>query len=226
MEIVPTNPCHGVEGNPTRDRKRVLFDTEIPRFWAAFDSSGLMRGSALKLILLLGQRPGEVRRMRREHIVDGWWEMPGTAVPDIGWPGTKNGEDHSVWLPAPARAIIDELVDGEPDIGFVLATERGGPVSGLDADMRRICADLGAERATPHDLRRTFGTTVTGLGLGRATMDRLLNHADHSIGSVYDRHAYRREDQAAWERVAARIAAVATGEHVVAGNVVRLAPPA
>src|SRR5262249_38809326 len=76
MEIVPTNPCHGVEGNPTRDRKRVLFDTEIPRFWAAFDSSGLMRGSALKLILLLGQRPGEVRRMRREHIVDGWWEMP------------------------------------------------------------------------------------------------------------------------------------------------------
>ena len=32
---------------------------------------------ALKLILLTGQRPGEVAAMQREHIVDGWWQMPG-----------------------------------------------------------------------------------------------------------------------------------------------------
>ena len=109
-------------------------------------------------------------------------------------------------------------MDGEPPAGFVI-----GGVTGLDAAMRKICRDIGANRATPHDLRRTFGSTVTGLGLGRPTMDRLLNHADHSTTSVYDRHPYRREDQAAWERVGAHIAAVATGEHVVAGNVVALA---
>ena len=44
--------------------------------WLAFDDAGLIVGSALKLILLLGQRPGEVAHMRHEHIKDGWWEMP------------------------------------------------------------------------------------------------------------------------------------------------------
>jgi integrase len=221
-EIIAVNPCVGVERNPTRDRKRVLFDSEIPKFWAAFDSAGLSRGSALKLILLLGQRGGEIRCMRREHIVDNWWMMPGPKMPDIGWPGTKNGEDHHVWLPAPARRIVDALIDGEAPVGFVLPTEKNAPVSGLDAAMRKICGDLGiAEKVTPHDLRRTFGSTVTGLGLGRPTMDRLLNHADHSITSVYDRHPYRREDQAAWERVAAHIVAVAEGQ--VIDNVVEFA---
>jgi len=151
--------------------------------------------------------------------------MPGPKMPDIGWPGTKNGEDHHVWLPAPARRIVDELIAGEAGAGFVLATEKGGPVSGLDADMRRICRDIGIPDVRPHDLRSTFGTTVTGLGLGRQCMDRLLNHADHSIGSVYDRHAYRREDQAAWERVAGHIMSL-VDDRVAGDNVVQFAPPA
>ena len=52
------------------------------------------------MILLTGQRPGEVTHMRREHIEDGWWTLPGAPVPALGWPGTKNGETHRVWLPA------------------------------------------------------------------------------------------------------------------------------
>ena len=36
--------------------------------------------------------------------------------------------------------------------------------------------ELGVERATPHDLRRTFSTTVTGLGFGRDALNRITNH--------------------------------------------------
>jgi integrase len=50
----------------------VLSDAEVPLVWSAFDDAGLIVGSALKLILLLGQRPGEVAHMRHEHIRDGW----------------------------------------------------------------------------------------------------------------------------------------------------------
>ena len=226
MEIVPTNPCRGVEGNPTSSRSRILSDDEIGKFWKAFDTAGLLRGSALKLTLLTGQRPGEICRMRREHVDgNGWWMLPGAADAATGWPGTKNHSDHRVFLSAPARAIVRELTDGEAPCGFVFGCV--GPVTNLDAAMRAICAGLDvADKVTPHDLRRTFGSTVTGLGLGRQCMDRLLNHADHSIGSVYDRHQYRREDQAAWERVGAHIAAIATGEHAAAGNVIALAPSA
>ena len=106
--------------------------------------------------------------MRREHIKDGWWEIPGEPVPTLGWPGTKNGESHRVWLPAAARELLVDLAD-DASTGFVFAGSRGRAVAKLDEAMRTICAKLGAERATPHDLRRTFSTTVTGLGFGRDT---------------------------------------------------------
>src|ERR1019366_8762826 len=76
-EIVKVNPCALVERNETKRRERVLSDSEVPKFWAAFDNGGLVASTALKMILLTGQRPGEVAHMRREHIVDGWWTMPG-----------------------------------------------------------------------------------------------------------------------------------------------------
>jgi integrase len=66
-EILPANPCKLVARNPTRSRERVLSDSEIPTFWAAFDAAGLVASTALKMILVTGQRPGEVAHMRREH---------------------------------------------------------------------------------------------------------------------------------------------------------------
>jgi integrase len=175
-EITKVNPCALVDRNPTNERERVLSDSEIPKFWAAFGDAGLVRGAALKTILLTGQRPGEVAHMRLEHIVDGWWQMPGEPVHSLGWPGTKNGNSHRVWLPAPAAKLIKELTDGA-DGGFVFANARGGPIDKLDDALRDICSKLGvAHKATPHDLRRTHGTTITALGFGRDAMNRIQNH--------------------------------------------------
>ena len=150
-EILPSNPCKLVARNAVRSRERVLADSELPMFWKAFGDAGLVVGAALKMILLTGQRPGEVAHMRREHIKDGWWEIPGEPVPTLGWPGTKNGESHRVWLPAAARELLVDLAD-DASTGFVFAGSRGRAVAKLDEAMRTICAKLGAERATPHDL--------------------------------------------------------------------------
>ena len=199
-----------VARNPTRSRERILSASEIPIMWAAFDEAEPMAGTALKLILLLGQRPGEVSHMRYEHIKDGWWEMPGE--PKAGWPGTKNGSAHRVSIAKAAKALIAELESdkylGRPsfsgDSGYVLTSTRGA-VRDLDGAMRNICRKLVIERATPHDLRRTFGSTVTALGFGRDAMDRLMNHKSKSISSVYDRHGYGPEDQRIMETVASHI---------------------
>jgi integrase len=202
-EIVAVNPCKLVERNPTRSRERVLSESELPLFWKALDDLDRLRASALKMILLTGQRPGEVAHMRREHIKDGWWEMPGAAVPGI-WPGTKNGKSHGVWLPTPAQTILVELGMGDA-AGFVFSGSGGGPAHGLDAAMRAICANLRVERVTPHDLRRTHGTKITGLGFGRAAMNRVQNHHEGGIGDVYDRHDYSTENKQVMEAVAAKI---------------------
>jgi integrase len=188
---IAVNPCHGIERNETKSRERVLSDSEIPRFWSAFDNAGLIRGTALKLILLTGQRPGEVSRMRREHVVDGWWMLPGDPDPKLGWPGTKNAQSHRVWLSEPVLALLDEI-DGD---GQVFPGVRK-----LSADMTAICKKLSAERATPHDLRRTFSTKVAGLGFGRDALNRVTNHREGGIASVYDRHQYAEKIARSWKR--------------------------
>ena len=90
--------------------------------------------------------------------------------------------------------------------------------------MRATCEALGVERATPHDLRRTHGTMVTRLGFGRDAMNRIQNHKEGGIASVYDRHEYADENKRVMEAVAARIMALVRGDADT--NVVRLSPQA
>jgi integrase len=204
-EILPgPNPCKLVARNETRSRERVLSETELPMVWAALGDS--LQGRALKALLLLGQRPGEVSCMRREHIRDGWWEMPGKPMPELKWPGTKNGQSHRVWLPKPVRAIIDRK-----ETGFVFG-QRGRPVLGLDTMMRAISKQLGIEPVRPHDLRRTHGTTITKLKFGREAMNRIQNHKEGGISDVYDVHEYADENKHIMETVAAHILALAEGK--------------
>jgi integrase len=202
---VTVNPCQGIERHETKSRARVLSASELPRFWQAFENAG-PAGKVLQLILMLGQRPGEVTHLRAEHIVDGWWEMPGAPLPSLGWPGTKNGYDHRVWIPAPAQTLLGEL---EPS-GFVLAAHHERPVERLDQTMRTICRELGVtEKVTPHDLRRSHGTTITALGFGREAMNRIQNHREGGIADVYDRHEYGEKNKRIMEAVAAHLLALA-----------------
>jgi integrase len=210
QEILTVNPCRGVDRHEERSRERVLSDSEVPKFWNAFDDAGLVHGSALKLILLTGQRPGEVAHMRREHIKDGWWEMPGDPVPSLGWPGTKNGKAHRVWLSQPVLNILAAL-DGDCNTGFVLAGARGNAVSGLPPAMQSICAKIKAERTTPHDLRRTFSTAVTRLGFSRDSLNRVTNHREGGIADVYDRHGYADENRKVMETVASHMVTLVEG---------------
>jgi hypothetical protein len=70
---------------------------------------------ALKVLLLTGQRPGEVTHMRFEHIADGWWTLPGSPDATTKWPATKNSQTHRVWLPQPAGTLhksnsVDQVI--------------------------------------------------------------------------------------------------------------------
>jgi integrase len=215
-EIVTANPCKLVERNQTRSRERVLSESEVPLFWQAFGDLDPVRGRALKAILLLGQRPGEISAMRREHIKDGWWEMPGAPISGV-WPGTKNGESHRVWLPKPVQTLLG---DDNATTGFVFASPRSGPITGLDGAMREISKTLGIEPVRPHDLRRTHGSTITALGFGRDAMNRIQNHREGGIADVYDRHHYESETKRIMEAVANKITALAEGR--AADNVVAL----
>lgn len=66
-DLVEFNPCAGVKASPPPEpRKRHLNDEEIKRFWINLDDCGMSDEvkRALKLTLVTGQRPGEVKGIR------------------------------------------------------------------------------------------------------------------------------------------------------------------
>jgi integrase len=213
QELLAHNPCRGVERNTTVSRDRVLSDTELPLFWQAFKNAGLP-GMALRVLLLTGQRPGEVAHMRHGHIQDGWWTLPGAPDAATGWPGTKNAQTHRVWLPHPVQDIIAGLNCCDD---FVF-----GPSLDLSRTMRSICKQVKVPRATPHDLRRTHGSTITRLGFGRDAMNRVQNHKEGGIADVYDRHRYEEENKRVMETVASRFLTLARGDSALT-NVIAIA---
>jgi integrase len=95
---------------------------------------------------------------------------------------------------------------------FVFAGARSGPVHKLDEAMRAICAKLSIEKATPHDLRRTHGSTITAMGFGRDAMNRIQNHKEGGIADVYDRHHYETETKTIMESVATKIMMLVEGQ--------------
>jgi integrase len=197
--IITINPCIGVDRNKTKARERVLSDAEVALFWPKLNP-------ALRMILLTGQRPGEVEHLRREHVVEGWWEMPGGPVLTLGWPGTKNARSHRVWLSAPVQELLPELFAKR--------------YRWLDRGMREICAELGVEKATPHDLRRTALTAITRLKFGRDAMNRISNHKEDGVTDVYDRYGYAEEDKGIMETLGRHILSLAdAGDR---GNVVEM----
>ena len=61
----------------------------------------------------------------------------------------------------------------------------------------RIRTRAGIADFAPNDLRRTAATTMAELGVPRFIVERVLNHTDRTVTSVYDRYTYSKEKMAA-----------------------------
>ena len=185
-------------GGDEPSRERTLDPKDVRVFWQALENSTLHRSTvlALRLTLVVGQRPGEVTTMpvRELNLDEAIWELPSAR--------TKNRNAHIVPLSDLATSIIGEALadnDGSKWL-FPSPVKSGSPVtrSTLAQGMRNVMPGAGLAGLAPHDLRRTCGTAITRLGFGRHIMDRVLNHVQRSnIGAIYDRHEYLAEKRAA-----------------------------
>ena len=63
-----------------------------------------------------------------------------------------------------------------------------------------------------HDLRRTAASLMTGMGISRLTVKKILNHAERDVTAVYDRHSYDPEKRTALEAWGRRLEAIVSGE--------------
>jgi len=79
--------------------------------------------------------------------------------------------------------------------------------------MSRLCAEIDLTDASPHDLRRTGATNMTGerIGVPRFVVSAVLNHVSEmgGITQVYDRNEYlpeKRKALDAWGDLVTEIA--------------------
>ncbi len=210
QHILQNTPVTRIRATKEKSRKRFLSDEEIKQFWLAASQpqkhvSDALR-TALKLVLLTGQRPGEVAAMRWQDIQDSWWSIE----------DTKNGETHRMYLSPAALELIEALRPGKEisrGRSYVFPAGRGNGHIASPA-LNRACnrIDWGMEHFTPHDLRRTMATNLGRLGFNRLIQDKVLNHKDNSVGGIYDRYSYDNEKQDAACRWADEVQRIVEGK--------------
>jgi integrase len=195
--VVEVNPAAGVE-NPghERQRDRVLSEDEIQILWAALEHEPPRVAAIFRLGLLTAQRRSEILGMRWSELdLDaGWWTIPAER--------SKNNLAHRVPLAPQAATLLREIKGASLDETLVFRGGRiGQPLANLQKPMRRIKRVSGIDFKF-HDLRRTTASHMTGIGVPRLVVSKILNHVERGITAVYDRHSYDAEKRRAllkWE---------------------------
>jgi integrase len=218
-----------------RARTRVLDEQEIRDVWRVLEEPSTHPHASqrycdhMRLILLTGQRPGEVAGMRPDEIE----EYRGTPVWRIPAERYKLNKEHWVPLTPAALAIIEPGLKGEYVFSFSGRAKQtpignGRTMNRLRARVNELRKQEGRKPMpnwTRHDLRRTARSLMSiGGKIERDHAERVLGHAIHGVGGTYDRHAYLEEKRKALEILAATIAKVIKGPP--AGKVVRFKPKA
>jgi integrase len=176
----------------TRPREPILSDRELVAVWQRAAEFGYPYGSIVQLLILTGQRKGEVVGLRRSWLVDQRIVYPSEFV--------KNKRSHTIPVGQQALEMIDAL-PGETDLLFPSRFEDDKPFNGFSKCKASFDQDLNVEPYTLHDLRRTFSSNMAKLGTPIHVTERILNHVSGTISgvaAVYNRHAYMDEMHAAF----------------------------
>ena len=218
-DIIEASPVAGVRAvTKEAPRDRVLSDDEVRWLWQATAEAGQPFGPLARMLLLTGQRLGEVAAMTDDEVTGATWHLSADR--------TKNARAHDVPLSEAARDVLRGVERVKGREGYIFTTTGETPVSGfsrargiLHAKMEAIA---GKERGEPveiphwtfHDLRRTAATGMARLGVPVRVTEAVLNHVSGTgagIVAVYQRHDYADEKRQALEALGCYVAALVDG---------------
>jgi integrase len=149
QEYITTTPCYAFEKGDElpsqQSRERTLSEAEIKASWIGLDSCAMSPEirSILKLILLTGQRPGEVSAMHRREIDGRWWEF----TPKETSITKSTPRKQRIYLTDTALALIGANQD------YIFSS----PITRFDENENVIPTPI-TERAVTYALRRNLAT--------------------------------------------------------------------
>jgi integrase len=196
-----TSPCAGLSlPAKTGTRSRVLTDEELAAVWRGAASAEYPYGAIVQLMILTGQRRGEIASLDNRFI--------NRKEQTITYPPAqvKNAREHKI----PYGPMTAEILDAIPrhNSTTLLFPARGlpdQPFCGFNKGKIRLDRAVPIAPWTHHDLRRTFATGLASLRVPPYIIERLLNHASGTISgvaAVYNRYHFlneMREAMLKWE---------------------------
>lgn len=206
QHMITQSPCAAMRPlTRATTRERVLEDWELAHVWQAASATGYPFGPIVQLLILTGQRRGEIAALK--------WKWIDRKERTINLPAnlTKNRRQHVFPFADQTEAVIASLpVLGEYLFPAQVETARGKPTTTFNgwgkckARLDRLIAQANEGRVlapwTLHDLRRTFTTNLAALGTPPHVTEKLINHASGTISgvaAVYNRFQYMDEMRAA-----------------------------
>ena len=220
QDLVESNPCHGISAPGTEHRRdRVFSQNEIKQLWKEFDKEAPGVGATFKLRLITAQRGGEVFSVEWKELdlEKAWWTIPGKK--------SKNGLAHRVPLSSAAVRIFQDLRERQlqsksrKKSAWVFPARRGrGHLGTVQKAVERIRERTKCHDFTAHDLRRTAASMMTGMGIPRLTVSKILNHVEPGVTAVYDRHSYDREKREALDVWGRQLQLMISDLHSVKGS--------
>lgn len=183
-----------------KSRERVLTTRELTAVYRTALGGSTSFHHLVALLILTGQRRGELTRIKRTWIGDATVTLPGEV--------TKNGREHSFPLGEKAKAIIaaiPEVKDNPYLFPSARAHVRGKPsttMTGFSERKRDFDEECRVSGWVLHDLRRTFATGLQQLGIRLEVTEALLNHVSGSrsgVVGIYQRYNWTAEMAAAVE---------------------------
>jgi integrase len=211
-DIVPVTPCLAVRSPaPEQQRDRVLTTDEIRALWHGLESAKMMAAGtklALKLQLVTGQRKAEIVSAAWDEIdlTDKWWTIPPEKA--------KNKLAHRVPLSPLALELLQAAKNITGDSPWIFPspqTDRHITPEAVDHALRRPGLETLGFSFVPHDLRRSAASHMTGMGISRLVVSKILNHVERGITAVYDRHSYDKEKRQALEAWGRKLQAIVEG---------------
>lgn len=174
-------------------RERILTEEELKQVWHAAGDGTF--GKIAKLLILTGQRVGEITKLTGEMVGEDTITLPSWLA--------KNSRQHTFPLGDMAKAILNPPI--EADAHFFPALGKTTPFNGHSPCKRKLDKRCGVTGWTLHDLRRTFASGMASIGVQLPVVERLLNHVSGSfsgIVGVYQRYDFMPEMRnaiARWE---------------------------
>jgi integrase len=195
-DVLETSPCQGLKAPSVEiARDRVLTSEELTKLWSHLDTLKDPFGPCTKILILTGQRRGEVRGMKWTELDfdKKLWTLDGSR--------TKNGRAHVV----PLTDMTVEIIKKTPCLkgcDYVFSTTGKTPISGFGKVKQRMDEAIGVDDWRIHDIRRTVASGMAELGVAPHVIEKVLNHSTgvvSGVAAVYNRHAYKDEMRSALE---------------------------